>query len=159
MILAFAACNVAPAGFWKSYHKDLLLKEINDQGPYGGHRAIYWKAGKTNIFRASDFISFAQKNGWALIDSLTFTHEQTNKWTYNNKAIFPLTSAGFSDSVLNSNELEHFPRWFGGQVKVYKFQTGWITIQPGTDDSIAENGFVVVNSNGTEMAVYHLWGE
>lgn len=41
------------------------------------------------------------------------TKTQTNKWTYNNKSVFPLTSTGFSDTVSNNTQLDHFPRWFG----------------------------------------------
>jgi len=42
---------------------------------------------------------------------------------------------------------------------VYKFKTGWTTVDPGTDNSIEENGFVIINVKGTEMSVYHLWGD
>ena len=38
-------------------------------------------------------------------------------------------------------------------------KTGWITIEPGTDNSVEENGFVLINKDRTQMAVYHLWGE
>jgi hypothetical protein len=34
-----------------------------------------------------------------------------------------------------------------------------VTIEPGTDNSIEENGFVVINRDRTQMAVYHVWGE
>jgi len=78
---------------------------------------------------------------------------------YNNKEVFPLTSTGFSDTLLNDSHLTDFPRWFGGQVKVYKFKTGWVAIEPGTDNTIEENGFVIINSDKREIAVYHLWGE
>ena len=46
-----------------------------------------------------------------------------------------------------------------GRISFYSFKTGWVTIQPGTDDSIEVNGFVLLNHDKTEMAVYHLWGE
>jgi hypothetical protein len=160
LTLAFAACNKAtPAGFWKKYKKDLLIKNISDQGPYGGHRAIYWKADIPDTFTSTNIFDFASKNGWTLTDSSAFDIDQTNKWVYNRQAVFPLTSTGFSDTILNSTQLEHFPRWFGGQIKVYTYKTGWVMIEPGTDNSIEENGFVAINGNGTEMAVYHLWGE
>jgi hypothetical protein len=162
LILAFvfATCNKAtPSGFWKNYRKDLLVKNISDQGPYGGHRAIYWKSDKAKTFTSTNVLDFARKNGWTLIDSSKFNEDQTKKWTYNRQAVFPLTSTGFSDTVLNNTQLEHFPRWFGGQIKMFKFKTGWVTIEPGTDDSNEENGFVIIDSEEEEMAVYHLWGE
>ena len=160
LTLAFTSCNKAtPAGFWKSYERKFLIRNISDQGPYGGHRAVYWKADKLNTFTPTSFLEFASKNGWTLVDSSEFNSDQTNKWTYSDKAVFPLISTGFSEIVVNNTQLEHFPRWFGGQIMVYKFKTGWVTIEPGTDASIEENGFVVINSDKTEMAVYHLWGE
>lgn len=160
LTLAFAACSKAtPAGFWKTYKKDLLVKNISDQGPYGGHRAVYWKSDKANSFTSNNVLEFARKNGWTLVDSSAFNSDQTNKWTYNNQAIFPLTSTGFSDTIENNTQLEYFPRWFDGQITVFKFKTGWVTIEPGTDNSMEENGFVVINRDGTEMVVYHLWGE
>ena len=160
LTLAFISCNKStPASFWKNYKKDLLLKNISDQGPAGGHRALYWKSDKANNFNATNVLDFARKNDWTLIDSSHFNDDQTNKWTYNNIAVFPLTSIGFSDTLLNDAHLTDFPRWFGGQVVVYTFKTGWVTIEPGTDNSMEQNGFIVINNNGREMAVYHLWGQ
>ena len=160
LTLAFASCNKAtPAGFWKDYKKDLLVKNISDQGPYGGHRAIYWKSDDADTFTSAHILDFAKKNGWTFVDSSEYNGDQTSKWMYNNKAVFPLTSTGLSDTLESNTQLEHFPRWFGGQIKMFKFKTGWVTIEPGTDNSIDENGFVVINSDGTQMAVYHLWGE
>lgn len=160
LTLALAACNKAtPAGFWKNYEKDLLVKNISDQGPYGGHRAIFWKADRANTFKSNNVLDFADKNGWTLVDSSKFDRELTDKWTYDNQPIFPLSHTGLSDTAASVSTYQHFPRWFGGQIKVYKFKTGWIAIQPGTDNSIEENGFLILNSDKSQMAVYHLWGE
>jgi hypothetical protein len=155
---AFVSCNQAtPAGFWKNYNSNLLVKNISDQGPNGGHRAIYWKADNSNTFK--DVLAFAIKNGWTLVDSSEFTNDQTSKWTFLNNKVFPLTSTGFSDTLLSDAHLKDFPRRFGGQTKVYKFKTGWVTIESGTDNTIEENGFVLLSNDNKEMAVYHLWGE
>lgn len=160
LTLVLASCNKAtPAGFWKSYQKKFLVKSISDQGPYGGHMAVYWKTGKQSTFTSTCVLAFAKKNGWSLVDSAEFNSDQTIGWKYSGKEVFPLTSTGFSETVRNNTQLEYFPRWFGGQVKVYKFKTGWVTIEPGSDNSIEVNGFVVTNGDRTEMAIYHLWGE
>ena len=160
LTLTFLSCNKAtPAGFWKNYNSHFLVKNISDQGPYGGHRAMYWKANEENTFSSSNVIDFATKNGWALVDSLEFSQDQTNKWTYSNNPIFPLSNTGFTDMITSTSTYQYFPRWFGGQVKVYKFKTGWVTIEPGTDNSMEENGFVIMNKDKNEIAVYHLWGE
>ena len=160
MTLVFVSCNRAtPTGFWKNYKTNILVKNISDQGPYGGHRAVYRKSEKPFTFDTKNILDFATQNGWTLVDSLEFTKEQTDKWIYSNNAVFPLTSTGFSDTLLNDAHLQHFPRRFGGQLKLYKFKTGWVTSEPGTDNSIEENGFVLLNQDRSELAVYHLWGE
>jgi hypothetical protein len=157
---AFISCDrKAPTGFWKNYKTDLLVKIISDQGPYGGHRAVHWKSEMPLTFDTKKVLDFAAKNGWTLTDSSAFDQNQTKKWTYNNKEIFPLSSRGFNDTIKNISTYSYFPRWFGGQLKVYKFKTGWMTIEPGTDNSIEENGFVLLNQDKSELAVYHLWGE
>jgi len=158
--LFFVCCNRAtPAGFWKNYKTDFLEKNISDQGPYGGHRAVYWKSEKPLTFDTKNILDFATKNGWTLTDSSEFDQSQTIKWTYENKEIFPLSSTGFNDTIKSISTYNSFPRWFGGQLKLYKFKTGWVTIEPGTDNSIEENGFVLLNKDKSEFAVYHLWGE
>lgn len=57
LTLAFASCNKAtPAGFWKNYKSNFLVKNISDQGPYGGHRAMYWKADVTKAFNERNIL-------------------------------------------------------------------------------------------------------
>ena len=160
LTLAFISCNKGtPSGFWKNYKTDLLVKNISDQGPNGGHRADHWKSEKPFSFDAKNVLDFATKNGWTLTDSSEFDQNQTRNWVYNNTEIFPLTSTGFDDKMKNDQTYNYFPRWFEGQIKLYKFKTGWVTIEPGTNRTIEENGFVVINQDKSELAVYHLWGD
>jgi hypothetical protein len=160
LAFTFFSCNKGtPASFWNKYYSHLLVEEINDQGPYGGHRAIYWKGDKENVFSATNVIAFANKNGWKLVDSSRFTGEQSNKWVYGDKPIFPLSHTGFSDSIKNNSTYQYFPRWFRGEVKLYKFKTGWVAIEPGSDNSNEENGFVLLSKDKNEMIIYHLWGQ
>lgn len=137
----------------------MLVENISEQGPYGGHTAMYWKSKTSYSFDTNELIDFASRNGWSLMDSLTFESIQTTKWIYGTKEIFPLSHTGFNNTLKNISTYNHFPRWFDGPVKLYKFKTGWITIEPGTDNSIEENGFILFNQNKNEIAVYHLWGE
>lgn len=140
------SCNKStPAGFWKNYKNKFILNNNSNQGPYGGYRAMHWKANQINTFSVNDVLDYANKNGWKLLDSLRFNQSQTDKWVYDNKAVFPLTSQGFSESIINNSELNNFPRWFDGDLKVFVFKTGWLLFQPGTDESTEENGFIVLN--------------
>ena len=70
--LANVSCGnkTTPAGFWIKYKAELLKKNISDQGPYGGHRAMYWKSESQNTFTAKQVIDFATKNSWTLVDSI-----------------------------------------------------------------------------------------
>jgi hypothetical protein len=160
MTIMICSCRkLTPAGFWKNFQAELIKNNISDQGPYGGHRAMYWKTETGKKFNSKEIMKFATKNGWTLIESLEFNQAQISKWAYNNAPIFPLTHKGFSNVLTNNSTYKYFPRWTSNAITVYKFKTGWVTIDPGTDKSIEENGFVILNNEGTEMSVYHLWGE
>ena len=153
--VCFASCNkTVPAGFWKSYQSDYLKKNISDQGPWGGHRAMYWKTDNKNTFAAKQVIDFATKNGWELVDSILFPSDTLGKWK--TEHTFPFTYSDFSDTTMN---MEAFPRWIMSEVEVYRFKTGWIAVEPGNARETDKNGYVTINSDGTELSVYHLWGE
>ena len=78
--LVFTSCNrTTPTGFWKNYKTNYLVKNISDQGPYGGHRAVYWKSEKPLTFDTKNVLDFAAKNGWTLTDSSEFNQYQTMK--------------------------------------------------------------------------------
>jgi len=156
----FSACDKgAPAGFWKNYKKDQLQSHINDQGPYGGHRAIYWKSPPGNVFTSKDMLAFANEHGWTFVDSLEFTREQTLEWMHMQKPVFPLSHTGFGEGGENVSTYEKFPRWFEGGIKVFSFKTGWVAIAPGTDDANEINGYILISADRKQMALYHLWGE
>jgi hypothetical protein len=120
---------------------------------------MYWKTATPNLFNPKDINDFAKKNGCQLIDSVELQSDSIKNWQYEEKSIFPLSHTGLSTPTANISTYQYFPRWINSQIKIYGFKTGWIAIEPGTDISIEKNGFVVINQNGTEISVYHLWGE
>jgi hypothetical protein len=149
--LATSCSNTTPAGFWTNFHKDLITSKISDQGPWGGHREIHWESNNVNTFSPNEILDFANKNGWVLADSISFTADsltrQTNSENENN------------DYTINILIREVLPKWKGSDIKVFIFKTGWIAVEPGNTGETDKNGFVTLNSNGTELIVYHLWGE
>lgn len=156
-LLLLVSCNrMTPAGFWQGYEKEYLKVNLSSQGVRGGYRAMYWK-GESNTFRLVDVLQFADEQGWSFADSRSFSSELVDAWTYSDKPVFPLSHEGFW--ITPSTTYLCFPRWIEGNLRVYSFRTGWVTFQPGTDEYIEDNGFVIVNADGSEMAVYHLWGE
>jgi hypothetical protein len=153
--LAFSSCHKGtPAGFWLNFRKDLIVKGISDQGPYGGKREIFWKANDDHTFKSQEFIEFAKKNGWQLMDSIFIPFEKLKKWTNNNT--FPFTYSQFSDSSVVE---VGFPIWIESDVELYRFSTGWVAVEPGNARETEKNGYIVLSSDESRAAVYHLWGE
>ncbi len=156
---AMSCQKLAPADFWLDFQKVSLAENISDQGPHGVHKAMYWNAAGKHIYPSKSILAFTVKNGWSILDSLEFGKQQVDSWKYNGISVFPLAYQGFTDAAINNSTFQFFPLWIHEDVKVYKFKTGWVTIDPGTEKSTNENGFVVVDKAGTQMSVYHLWGE
>lgn len=160
MIFLLSSCSkLIPAEFWKNYKTELIVENVNDQGPYGGNRAIYWKTKTVNTFDSTNVIEFAEENGWELTGKEKFKSEIIRNWKIENKLIFPLSYLGFQPKLENDETYQNFPRWINSNITLYKFKTNFITIEPGTDNSTEENGFILINENETEMSVYSLWGE
>jgi hypothetical protein len=153
--ISLTSCHkTTPAGFWLDFRKDLIVKSISDQGPYGGKREIFWKATGGRKFSSQEFIEFAKKNSWQLMDSIFIPLEMLKKWTNNNT--FPFTYSQFSDSTIVE---VGFPIWIEANVELYRFSTGWVAIQPGSTKDTEKNGYIVFQPDGSRVAVYHLWGE
>ncbi len=160
LVFFLFSCNKAtPAGFWKNYRQTFLKENISNQGPYGGSRSLHWKSEKAYSFSSIRIIDFAKDNGWEFTDSSTIDIAQTTKWLDGEKEIFPMTSIDLTNANTNIYIYHNFPRWFGGNIKLYKFKTGWLRFEPGTDNSTEENGFVLISEDYSEFAVYHFWGE
>ena len=153
--IAFSSCYKAtPADFWLDFRKDLIVKSISDQGLYGGKREILWKAKNDPRFSSQEFIEFAKENGWQLMDSSFIRFKTLKKWT--NNYTFPFTYSQFSDSSIVE---VGFPIWIEADIELYRFSTGWVAIEPGNAKQTEKNGYLVFNPDGSEVVVYHLWGE
>jgi hypothetical protein len=161
IFLMLGACSpikTNPCGFWTAFKTEYLKNNSSNQGVRGGYTTLHWKA-EGVVFNPTEILSYANKNNWVLVDSVDVDSKDLLSWTYFNTPIFPLSHTGFSTVSSNNAVYKNFPRWITKSSKVYLFKTGWITIDPGTDESINVNGFVLVSNDHTEMSVYHLWGE
>ncbi len=135
--LLIVSCNrVAPGGFWTGYQTNFLVQNISGQGTRGGTRTMHWKTTLPNTFTPQAVIAFATQNGWKLVGSIDSLPDQHGKGEY-----------------------ATMPQCIGPPSRTYIFKTGWMLFEPGTDNSTEENGFVSINSSGTEMSVHHSWGE
>ena len=159
LIFLITSCSVIdPSGFWSDYKAANKFEENRDFGPYGGHCAIHWiKA--SQLFNKNEVLEFASMNDWVLVDSLIIDSVTINKWNHMDKKLFPLDHLGFSNSLFEKGGSSKFSRWIDNSSILYFFKTGFITIEPGTDNSIDVNGFVLFDKSNEEFSVYHLWGE
>jgi len=143
VITAVSCNNVQAAGFWAGYKQELQKEEINDQGPWGGHRAISWESEDQGTFEIKRIIDLAEKNGRNFVDSSEYNSAEINGWSYFEKPIFPLDQRGFNPLMTyNISTYEYFPRRIVSDATVLKFKTGWISIERGTDESNEVNGFI-----------------
>jgi hypothetical protein len=120
-----------PAGFWTTYRHDLISMEFSDQGPWGGARWALWTSAAPGTFKAPDVMGFANAHGWSCV-------------------------AAGSEGIPRARE---FPRHISGPSAVYSCKTGWMRVAPGSGTATDALGYVQINESGTEMAMYHLWGE
>jgi len=142
------------------YESQHRTEEVNDQGPWGGHRAVHWMRTDKDSFKIKELIEYAASQGWTFVDSTFHSAAQVEEWTITDKPIFPLTWTGFEPEMSqNDMKYEDFPRWIDSDIRALHFRTGWISVQPGIGDSYDVNGFVLLNKDFTQMSVYHMWGE
>jgi len=153
-IMLLTACGRwMPAGFWDEFHPELIQKNKNDQGPWGGHRATWWKATDPYTFTPDKVIRFATLHGWAFVDTMAY------EAIIGGRHHFPLGHSGIDTSQVNNFTHHPFPIWTTLPSTLYRFKTDWITVVPGTDEAYDAYGYVVIDRSGKEMTVYHLWGE
>jgi hypothetical protein len=147
-----SSCNkTTPAGFWNDFHKDLILTKNSDQGPWGGQEEINWKSESSNMFTDKELVEFADINNWRLIDSISFSVDTLTK-----KSLSMLKNDDYSLDILNEIVLLKLK---SNDNKIFVFKTTWLAVEPGNTRETFENGFAVLNSDGTELKVYQLWGE
>ncbi|WP_289056089.1 hypothetical protein [Carboxylicivirga marina] len=159
-LFLFSCSKTVPASFWTNFDRNLQRENISDQGPWGGHRTLFWRCEANETFNTKRIVEFATSNGWTFVNSSFYKSDDIKSWTYLDKKIFPLSHEGFNATASSLNgSYKYFPRWTNSDVWVLRFKTGWVSIKPGTEKSNEINGFVMLNKDKNEMTVYHLWGE
>jgi len=146
-----SSCSISPASFWEEFHKNLITVKNSDQGPWGGHREISWKSKTGNFFTSQKVIDFADKNEWKLVDSISFSAD-----TLTRNSIIELKNDDYSIDIFRHEILSKLTV---KDNKLFVFKTNWLAVEPGNARETFENGFAVLNSDKTELKIYHLWGE
>jgi hypothetical protein len=149
--LVTSCSKITPSAFWTDFHNGFVTTTNSNQGPWGGQREIAWKSEINNTFKDKDLIEFADKNDWKLIDSMSFSADTLTKNTF-----AKLKNDDYSLQILNEFIL---PKIKSKNGKIFVFKTTWLNIEPGNTRETFENGFGVLNSNRTELEIFHFWGE
>lgn len=154
-----AGCGrTTPAGFWGGYRPELIEQKFSDQGPWGGVRWISWAARTEGMFRASDVLRFAESKGWSCREPSKYPAAQLRQWQFAGQAVFPL-HFGPADRAPDNDTVRKFPRAISEDSLISECRTGWIRVEPGTDQTSDATGYIQIGESGTRMAIYHLWGE
>lgn len=157
-VLVTSCSEQTPAGFWTDFHKDAIVTKNSNQGPWGGHREMHWKSSTPNTFTDKELIEFGNKNDWKFLDSVSVSTDTLSKNSFSGtkESFSRLKNDSYSLYLLFENIL---PNLKSNKNKILVFKTNWLTVEPGNTDETYENGFAVLNSDGTELKIYHLWGE
>lgn len=149
--------RLAPAGFWSTYHADLIVRKHSDQGPWGGSRWMHWEAPAPGTFTTADAVRFASSHGWVCQSPVLYSAGRMSAWRLSGNPVFPIHSGPADHSP--ERLAEGFPRHIEGDSFVVPCDSDWIRVEPGSGVSTAAPGFIQVDRSGARMAVYHLWGE
>jgi hypothetical protein len=158
VLMAVSCTKASPAGFWTAYRPELIRKRHSDQGPWGGTRWISWQSEHAGTFTASDAARFAASHGWSCQEPTPHSAEQMKLWQYSGKPVFVLPFGPASQRPDNHG-VEQLPRFIDDDSITITCTSGWVRVKPGSDRTTPAYGYIHMNTVGTRMTVYHLWGE
>ena len=143
-----AGCNLMPGSFWKNLYKDDIVHYVNDQGPWGGHREIFWSAENSKHFSKEKVIAFAESNGWKFIDSSTHFSNRSKRWYVRDR------------EVTSPFENVYFEKWVRRDMQLLKFDSKWIReSEAGSGEFVTAYAFVLLSDDRNDMIFLHEWGE
>ena len=152
LLFFLVSCRkLMPAGFWNDFHTDLIISQKNDQGPWGGEREIHWKSNGKNKFTEKEIIDFAAKNDWILKQTVSLKTDTLKPTSLEHLKLDEYSIYLLKEKVISKLAPKEY--------KILIFKTTTVSIEPGNLDETYQNGFVALNQNGTELKIFHFWGE
>ncbi|PYS44941.1 MAG: hypothetical protein DMG13_33065 [Acidobacteria bacterium] len=67
--------------------------------------------------------------------------------------VFPLV---FGENSVHTKDMK---RHIVGNAVLIRCDSGWIRVEPGSGKSSTAYGYILLNDDGSKMAIYHFWGE
>lgn len=148
LLNTIASCNLMPGSFWKILYKDDIVHHISDQGPWGGHREIFWRAENSTRFSKEKVIAFAETNGWKFVDSITRFSSHSKKWYVSDKEV----TAPFQNA--------YFDKWVRRDMNLLRIDSKWIIeSEAGSGEFVTAYAYVLFSDDSNEMIFLHVWGE
>ena len=124
IMLIIVGCNM-PAGFWESFHSNLITYKSSDQGPWGGDRVIHWVSEKNGTFSENETIESAKQHEWVLLERKELSPVELEKWkSFQGKPIFILINGS------ESSDNDRFPRHISEDAVLLKFDSKWTRDDP-----------------------------
>jgi hypothetical protein len=144
LALVSSACRIVrgPAGFWKTYESGLITQSESDQGPWGGERSIVWHSDTPGTFTLDEARRFATSEGWKFLESSRYEGISNGR------------AARQAAQHIESRE----PEFLNTPSTIGRFDSDWLREDPGTGETSPAFGYVQVSDDGTDMYVYHFWG-
>ena len=140
------SCNfITPSSFWLEYKTNKIVSKYSDFG--NGHLGIIditWKIDQGK--EIDDFLNFAKKNNWELMDSIKVN---VDTMSFETRKTFGIERILYSETFKFETNL------------IYCFKTNMIfydyCIYP--KKTISENGFLAVSNDKKNIALYFKWGK
>jgi hypothetical protein len=136
--------SIGPAAFWNEFDEDHLVKNICEQGSWGGYRLLYWK-NPQQPYKAKDVVIFAALHKWQHFKTDSLRKEEVFSWV-----------ADHADS-LSVHHPSHYPAMGETGISLSFLDSNWAAV--GSDSTQAVTGYALLSSDGKQLIVYNTWGE
>jgi len=144
-LLTLSGCKtIGPAAFWNEFDEDHIVKNISDQGAWGGYRLLYWK-NTERPYKAKDVVIFAALHKWQHFKTDSLKKEEVFTWV-----------ADHADS-LSMHRPKHYPAIGETGVSLSFVDANWVAV--GSDSTRNAIGYALLSSDGKQLIVYDTWGE
>ena len=146
--------------FWLSYRFSDIEKAYSQYSFFGGSAgALYYQTQNTKPFIQDEIISLTEKNHWHLREKITVSEDEISKLLNEEQCLeLPYVESyfaeGYGEDAVKKMELDKkivnlsikgFPFWVKGNSTILSFDT---------DNKIGVPSIVVINEEGTQMAIY-----
>jgi hypothetical protein len=152
-MLCFNCNKISPAGFWKNFDSSHLIRNVSSQGPWGGHRIIYWK-NLSKEYQTKQIIDFSSSNKCNLLKMSSLDNIAAKKWLEDHAGNIA------SDQKLSKqyiNDVKGIRCQNGEKSILFTFDSHWVLVEG--DTSKMAPGYVLLSPNRKQLLFYHKWGE